>query len=66
MDLVFFLLQSSTLGLSHEVDAPHGLYDKNFGHYALHVSIRVFITKKDFDLLIEDKRRKRDQFATFI
>ena len=37
-----------------------------FGHSAQHIPIRVFIMKKDLYLLIEDKWRKRDEFATFI
>ena len=37
-----------------------------FGHSAQHIPVRVFIIKEDLDLLIEEKRRKRDESATFI
>ena len=37
-----------------------------FGHSARHITVRVFIRKEDIDLLIEEKWRKQDYFATFI
>ena len=37
-----------------------------FGHSAQHIPVRVFIMKEDLDLIIEEKWRKRDEFATFI
>ena len=37
-----------------------------FGHSAQHITVRVFIMKEDLDLIIEEKWRKRDEFATFI
>ena len=37
-----------------------------FGHYVKNIPVRIFITKEDIDLLIEEKWRKRDKFANFI
>ena len=37
-----------------------------FGHSAQNISVQVFIMKEDLDLLIEEKWRKKDEFATFI
>ena len=37
-----------------------------FGHSAQHIPVLFFITKEDIDLLIEEKWRKRDEFANFI
>ena len=37
-----------------------------FGHSAHHIPVQVFIMKEDLDLLIENKWKKQDRFATFI
>ena len=36
------------------------------GHSTQTIPISFFITKEDLDLIIEEKWRKRDEFATFI
>ena len=36
------------------------------GHSTQPIPISFFITKEDLDLIIEEKWRKRDEFATFI
>ena len=62
----FFLLKFSTLGIPHQVDAPHGQQSKNIFHIAQQIPVFFFILKEDLDLLIDKKLRKRDDFATFI
>ena len=37
-----------------------------FGHYVNQIPVQFFIMKKNISLLIEDKWRKRDEFASFI
>ena len=37
-----------------------------FVHSAQKIPVQVFIMKEDLYLLIEEKLRKRDEFATFI
>ena len=37
-----------------------------FGHSAHNMTVQVFIMKEYIDLIIEEKWRKEDEFATFI
>ena len=66
-DLVFFCCFNREHWARHTKWMYHNNDRKRiFGHSAQHIPGQVFIVKEDIEILIEEKWRKQDEFATFI